>query len=309
MRNFHMNSSINIVPTHKKKELKKIMGKIDETGTAIIVNPTREREAELVMEKYYFNQDMSSNDYPDSCPIMNIQRQKEAVMITTLGKTNKNVVQNIATAYYSSGKYKSFFIPVDIDFDHYYSKKHIYLFNGKQVVEFTNISGLQVISAVLGTDNVYLVTECGKFYVTDHMKKEITEVELNKVNTVNLHTDNTLVLGTKNGVYIGNGNEVKELKRIEIPELDDVYDVLHHEDILILTDNQKKVKSFAKDKDFSLLHSFNFPEERKISIKGISDFFGGVLAVSAGDDNLIDTIKFLTLPELKILKHARHAQI
>ena len=109
-----MDSRVVVTPIHRKTDLKKVMSSIEEVGSAAVLHPLKSKEAELVLEKYYFNEMMSSVDYPDSSQIYSLQRDGEIILLISIGKINKTIALNIASAYTSSGMKKNFFVPIGL---------------------------------------------------------------------------------------------------------------------------------------------------------------------------------------------------
>jgi len=130
-----MNQRVSVIPVKRKSDLKKVMSGMETAGSAVIINPLQANNAELAVETYFFNEALSSSVYPDSVPLVKIQRNGETVLVLTGGKVSKAVIENIAVAYYSSSSTSNFFIPVEIPFEHFYNNKNIYLYHGKTVKE------------------------------------------------------------------------------------------------------------------------------------------------------------------------------
>lgn len=304
-----MNSRVTTISVKRKSDLKKFMQKIEEVGSAIIVNPTQAKKAELVVEKYYFNQAMSSTYYPDSVPILSIQRKNETVLITTLGKVSKTVIQNLAHSYYSAKTTKNFFIPVDVSFDKFYNEKNVYLVNKDEVTDISEIEGSKIKDGLISDNAINLVSSEGTIFVSDFSELKWKKIELGSINTIALSNDNTLYAGTGNGVYLIDCNEDSCSSKLEGVKGSNVFDIGFVDNYMIVTEDKKEIKTYIKTNgDWELSSEYKDDKDRMLSIKGYSEIFGGALMITASSAGLIDKIRFLSIPKLKILQHSRYVQ-
>lgn len=305
-----MDSRIIATPIHRKSDLKRVMSDIEEAGSAVVLHPLKSKEAELILEKYYFNEMMSSVVYPDSSQIYSLQRDGEVILITSIGKINKTTALNIASAYMSSGKKKNFFIPIDLPFEKCFGNKNAYLISGKELTDISCYKDQLVKDSLLLNGTIYCVTESGEVIYSDCHKISFKKLKINNVNTVSSDDKGNLIIGCQDGVYT-----LKEANQEEVIKLPpsngcNIFETGFVDQTLIVVENKTVVKSYKQNKDdWSLIAEYSLLDNSKLSIQGNSTFFGGLLMVISNNNDIIDNINFLSIPDLKILKHSRHAQI
>ncbi|MBN1969008.1 MAG: hypothetical protein JXR48_18885 [Candidatus Delongbacteria bacterium] len=302
-----MSSDIVKVLVSKKNELKKFMSKIEEVGSAVIFNPLKLSDSELVTERYIFNKPLSSINDPNAVPIINFQRSGENVVMTTLGKVGKSVVSNLTSAYISSPSNFNFFIPVDVEFKSYFSEKNIYLKNKKEVFDLSNDFPEGLTGSRIHNNNIYVVTTGRDIYYSKLSQLQWIKIELYKVNTISIGDDNRLYSATENGVFVIDENKIEEFK---IPSAINIHEVLLHENKILLNIQRKKIISYEiSDDGKEHLSEYNVQEGREISLKGCSNFFGGVLTITSNPIGRIDNVSFLTIPSLKVMEHPKRIHV
>ena len=305
-----MDSRVIATPIHRKSDLKRIMSSIEEAGSAVVLHPLKSKEAELVLEKYYFNETMSSVVYPDSSQIYSLQRDGEVVLLTSIGKINKTTALNIASAYISSGKKKNFFIPIDLPFEKCFGNKNNYLISGKEFTDISFYKDQPVKDSLLLNGTIYCVTESGEVIYSDYHKISFKKLKINHGNTVSSDDKGNLIIGCQDGVYTL--KEANQENVIKLPPSDgcNIFEAGFADQTLIVVENKTVVKSYRQDNgDWSLIAEYSLLDNSKLSIQGNSAFFGGLLMVISNNNDIIDNISFLSIPDLKILKHSRYAQI
>lgn len=305
-----MDSRVVVTPIHRKTDLKKVMSSIEEVGSAAVLHPLKSKEAELVLEKYYFNEMMSSVDYPDSSQIYSLQRDGEIILLISIGKINKTIALNIASAYTSSGMKKNFFVPIDLPFEKCFGNKNAYLISGKELVDISFYEEQPIKDSLLLNGIIYCVTASGELIYSDSRNISFEKLEVSNVNALSSDDKGNLIIGCRDGVYTLKEVNSKDVVKLSPSDGHDIFEAGFTDQTLIVVEDKTVVKSYKYDEDdWSLIAEYSLPDNSKLSIQGNSLFFGGLLMVTSNNNDIIDNISFLSVPDLKILKHSRHAQI
>lgn len=304
-----MNQRVSVISVKRKSDLKKVMSGMETAGSAVIINPLQANNAELAVETYFFNEALSSSVYPDSVPLIKIQRIGETVLILTGGKVSKAVIENIAIAYYSSNSTSNFFIPVEIPFEHFYSTKNIYLYHGKTVIDLSTVKDKAVKDAQLTSDRIFIINEDKQLLVSDLNSTEWNLLPIENANTLTVNSNNEIFIATDNGIYHSENSEVTGYKKLDLGLNNKIYDVGVIGNVLILSEDKHTIRSAVRDNGkWEMTGNYSSMDKNKLFLIGYSDFFGGIAMVTADNKDFVDSMKFLTIPGLKELQHPRHVR-
>lgn len=304
-----MNQRVSVIPVKRKSDLKKVMSGMETIGSAVIINPLQANNAELALETYFFNQALSSSVYPDSVPIIKIQRSGETVLIMTGGKVSKSVIENIAVAYFSSNSTSNFFIPVEVPFDHFYSVKNVYLYHARTVHDLSCVNGKALKDAQLTDNRLYVITEDQQVMAAELAGLNWQQLPVEKANTLTINEKNEIYIATDNGVYHSENHGSNSYAKLDLGVNSKVYDVGVVGDVLVLSQDKNVIKAAVRDNGgWKITGDYSSPDKNKLLLIGYSDFFGGMAMVTADKKDFVDTMKFLTVPGLKELQHPRHVR-
>lgn len=304
-----MNQRVSVIPVKRKSDLKKVMSGMETAGSAVIINPLQANNAELAVETYFFNEALSSSVYPDSVPLIKLQRIGETVLILAGGKVSKAVIENIAVAYYSSSSTSNFFIPVEIPFEHFYNTKNIYLYHAKTVIDLSTINGKTVKDAQLSDNRIYVINEDKEVLIADLNSQNWQLLPIKNANTLTVNSQNEVYIATDDGVYNSDISAESGFQKLDLAIDSKIYDVGVVGDVLILSEDKHIIKSAVKDNGkWQITGNYSCLDKTKLFLIGYSDFFGGLAMVTADKKDFVDTMKFLTIPGLKELQHPRHVR-